>query len=88
MLVYYFFKDPRDFIQRFGIDPELVDNWPTVTANSNHVMECVICSEEITEGQQIMVLNCNGKHYYHAPCIKEWLKVKINCPVCRSTNVF
>jgi hypothetical protein len=88
ILLYYFFKDPKDFIQKFGIDPEVIDNWPTIQANHSHVTDCVICTEEITENQMIMVLNCNGKHYYHANCIKDWLKVKVCCPICRSTNVF
>ena len=88
VLVYHFFKDPREFIHRYGIDPELIDTWPTITATCEHAIECIICSEEIREAQQIMILNCQGRHFYHASCIKEWLKVKLNCPVCRSTNVF
>ena len=87
-MIYYFFSEPRDFIQKFGVDPDIVDNWPTVKATEEQVIDCVICSDEIGEGQQIMVLNCAGRHFYHAKCIKEWLKVKINCPVCRSSNVF
>lgn len=86
-MLYYFFRDPQDFIRRFGIDPDIIDNWPTRTATAENLSECVICSEEIQENHQILVLNCAGRHFYHAPCIKEWLKVRINCPVCRSYNV-
>lgn len=88
IMLYYFFQDPGDFIQRFGVDPDIIDNWPTSPAAPDQNSDCVICSEEIKEGQQIMILNCNGRHYYHAPCIKEWLKHRVNCPVCRSNNVF
>lgn len=87
MMIYYFFKDPADFMARFGVDHDIIDNLPTVKASSEQVSVCVICSEDIREGMPILVLSCRGKHYYHDTCIKEWLKVKLNCPVCRSNNV-
>ena len=87
-MLFYFFQDPGGFIQRYGVDPDIIDNWPTISATAENNTDCVICSDEIKEGQDIMILNCPGRHYYHASCIKEWLKQRVNCPVCRSNNVF
>lgn len=87
-MLYIFFQDPGGFFQRYGVDPDIIDNWPEIEATQENSTECVICSADILDKDRIMILNCPGRHYYHASCIKEWLKVKINCPVCRSTNVF
>lgn len=85
-LIYYFFQDPGEFINRYGMDPEVIDNWPSVKCEVPS--ECVICVDEIKVGDMIMILNCNGKHFYHEQCIKTWLKTKVRCPICRSATVF
>tara|TARA_B100000035_G_C20961474_1_gene536737 strand:- start:124 stop:474 length:351 start_codon:yes stop_codon:yes gene_type:complete len=47
--------------------------------------ECVICFEPMEDGD-IAILDCPKKHRYHAKCIGEWMKTKINkrsiCPLC------
>ena len=46
------------------------------------IPECVICSEEYVENDELKKLNC--KHHYHADCIDEWRsKGKNNCPICQ-----
>ncbi len=87
VFLYYFFSNPRGFIQRFGIDPEVIDRWPTNNASESHLTKCVICYEEILLGQAIMILKCNELHFYHAPCIKNWLKFNLSCPHCRSQDI-
>jgi hypothetical protein len=87
-MLFYFFQDPSEFIQKYGVDPEIIDNWPIIKATADNISNCVICTDEINEGNDIMILNCHGKHYYHSTCIKEWLKHRVSCPVCRSNNVF
>ncbi|KAJ0475466.1 putative transcription factor C2H2 family [Helianthus annuus] len=44
---------------------------------------CVICQMEFEDQEKIGMLDCC--HEYHAKCIKKWLTVKNNCPVCKST---
>ncbi|XP_047270264.1 probable E3 ubiquitin-protein ligase RHG1A [Capsicum annuum] len=41
-----------------------------------------ICLEEYYDGEQIAGIHCG--HVYHVRCIKEWVKLKNCCPVCRS----
>ena len=43
--------------------------------------QCAICHEEYTSGESAALLSC--KHYFHGPCINEWLKRKTTCPLCR-----
>ena len=87
VMVYYFLKNPQSFYSNFGIDPEIVKNLPTIKADSTHVSMCPICNEDVEEGQEILILRCQGKHFFHEQCIKTWLIRKVNCPICRQENV-
>lgn len=44
---------------------------------------CSICRCELEEGEDTRVLPCD--HYFHVPCIDEWLLRKNTCPNCRIT---
>jgi hypothetical protein len=41
--------------------------------------KCVICQDSLSGA--VKMLTC--EHSFHMDCIKEWLKVKKSCPVCR-----
>ncbi|KAD6454033.1 hypothetical protein E3N88_08739 [Mikania micrantha] len=43
---------------------------------------CVICQMEFEDQESIGLLDCC--HEFHAECIKKWLKVKNNCPICKN----
>lgn len=86
-LVFYFLNNPNSFFSNFGIDPEILRNLPTISADADHCTNCVICSEDIKERDEIFILKCPGKHYFHSQCIKDWLAIKVICPMCRSENV-
>lgn len=89
IFVIYFIKDPTSFYQHIGIDPDIIDNLPQDTATEEHNNTlCVICSENIEIGDKIIILKCDGRHFFHSECIKMWLKRKMVCPYCRSTNIF
>lgn len=45
--------------------------------------ECLICRVEYKKTDKIIDLPCNVKHYFHADCIKTWLKINGVCPICR-----
>lgn len=45
--------------------------------------ECIICTVDYEQGQEITRLNCVGKHYFHNDCIQTWLKINGVCPICR-----
>ena len=66
---------------------EIIKNLPTIKADKKHISSCVICTEDIKEGDEIMILKCPANHFFHGNCIKKWLLVKTTCPMCRSENV-
>ncbi|KAK4337878.1 hypothetical protein RND71_042365 [Anisodus tanguticus] len=46
---------------------------------------CCICQEEYKDGEDLGALECG--HDFHADCIKQWLKHKNLCPVCKTTGL-
>ncbi|KAJ0252541.1 hypothetical protein HA466_0117260 [Hirschfeldia incana] len=46
---------------------------------------CCICQEEYIEGEDMGTLECS--HHFHSQCIKEWLKQKNLCPICKKTGL-
>jgi hypothetical protein len=47
--------------------------------------ECSVCLEEMTDPKKCGRLPC--AHIFHDWCIKEWLSVSENCPLCRAIPV-
>lgn len=44
---------------------------------------CAICKEDIEIGQWYKSLpKC--EHWFHGPCIDQWLSIRATCPVCRA----
>lgn len=87
ILVDYYLSNPGKFHYQFGLSTEMLENMPTCPAEEMHVSDCIICADSITVGQEIMVLRCSGRHFYHSQCIRDWLKVKFSCPLCKSYNI-
>ncbi|CAH8390750.1 unnamed protein product [Eruca vesicaria subsp. sativa] len=46
---------------------------------------CCVCQEEYSEGEDMGTLECG--HEFHSQCIKEWLKQKNLCPICKTTGL-
>jgi E3 ubiquitin-protein ligase Arkadia len=44
---------------------------------------CCICREEYVTGDDVGALDCG--HDFHTDCIKQWLKQKNICPICKMT---
>jgi hypothetical protein len=44
--------------------------------------QCSICMEGFTEGDILRVLPCS--HEFHSACVVHWLKIRKNCPLCRT----
>ena len=42
---------------------------------------CTICLEDFTGEEEVVLCPC--KHCYHENCIKEWLRLKNSCPLCK-----
>ena len=45
--------------------------------------KCVICIDELEMKETCKMINCN--HVFHKECIQDWLNVKHNCPICRTS---
>jgi len=44
--------------------------------------ECPICLEEISKKDASKIM-CSNNHLYHDKCIKQWMKQKTECPLCK-----
>ncbi|MCO5548653.1 hypothetical protein L7F22_002112 [Adiantum nelumboides] len=45
-------------------------------------IKCSICQEDYMAGDELGQLNCS--HTYHTGCIKQWLGLKNQCPICKA----
>ncbi len=43
--------------------------------------ECSICLEEYRSDDRVAVLPCN--HVFHLNCVRDWVGMHNNCPLCR-----
>ena len=48
--------------------------------------KCAICLEIFSIGNKISYLPCT--HYFHSSCIKNWIRIKIKCPLCKNIIIF
>lgn len=46
---------------------------------------CCICQEEYVVGERIGTLDCG--HDFHSHCIRQWLRQKNTCPICKMTGI-
>lgn len=71
-----------------GLSEEVIQNNLKQRIYINDQVErepCCICQEEYMDGDVLGMLECG--HDYHADCIKQWLKQKNLCPVCKTTGL-
>lgn len=74
-----------------GLNEETISNrlkqrkYNSVTKSTQEVEPCCVCQEEYKEGEEMGVLECG--HDFHSQCIKEWLKRKNLCPICKTTGL-
>lgn len=70
-----------------GLPEELISRLPTFKYKSGIFSkrkneECVICCMVYSSGERLISLPC--AHQYHSECIKRWLSLKKQCPVCQT----
>ena len=46
---------------------------------------CTICLEKQIKGDDVCILQCC--HMFHYQCIKQWMKYKKTCPLCRNNII-
>lgn len=87
-LIDYYLSNAGKFHYTFGFSKEVLSKLPTTFAEDFHVNDCcTICMEHIEFQQEIMILRCDGRHFYHVKCIREWLMHKFCCPICKSYKI-
>ena len=60
------------------------DSFPVMTYQKLRGSEeesCIICCQQFLPNDEVRVLAC--KHYYHKPCIDEWLQLHQFCCICK-----
>ncbi|XP_078170548.1 E3 ubiquitin-protein ligase ATL6-like [Carex rostrata] len=75
--------------QRRGLDPAIIENFPTMVYSEvkehkvgKQALECVVCLSEFEDDEKLRLLpKCS--HVFHPDCIDAWLADHVTCPVCR-----
>jgi len=44
---------------------------------------CPVCLDDLTAGDEILCMPCDGRHVGHWACMKPWLATAASCPCCR-----
>ncbi|KAL8145192.1 putative E3 ubiquitin-protein ligase RHG1A isoform X2 [Apium graveolens] len=57
--------------------------YKAASAKQKESEPCCICQEEYVDGDDLGKLKCG--HDFHTDCIKQWLKQKNLCPICKAT---
>ena len=70
-----------------GLDDETINKYPESTIKSVKKLaedkkKCLICLEKFVKGQKSIALPCI--HIFHSQCIKQWMKKKNSCPICKN----
>lgn len=52
-------------------------------SEEEQVSPCLICREEMNNGEECLEIQCSCKGAYHRDCLVEWFKRKTTCPTCR-----
>eukprot|EP00922_Rhytidocystis_sp_ex-Travisia-forbesii_P056347 GHVS01083436.1.p1 GENE.GHVS01083436.1~~GHVS01083436.1.p1 ORF type:complete len:428 (+),score=63.85 GHVS01083436.1:377-1660(+) len=56
---------------------------PTITINR----ACPICMVDMDDGDEVMVMPCDARHFFHKTCVEKWLEGSQACPICRANIV-
>ena len=51
--------------------------------NQDNMKSCAICLMDYEETDEIAELRCDQRHYFHSACLQDWLKKKLECPLCK-----
>ena len=67
-----------ELLEEIEINVKLIDKLET--------KQCNICLDNFKKGEKICYLSC--VHYFHAICIKCWVKKSNKCPLCKNVIKF
>ncbi len=52
-----------------------------ILEGESKLINCIICFDKL-KPYETTILSCN--HQYHTKCIKKWIRIKNQCPICRN----
>ena len=64
-----------------GLNKKKFDN---IDVQDKNMTQCAICLGDYLDTDEIAELKCDKRHYFHAGCLEDWLKRKLECPLCKS----
>jgi transmembrane E3 ubiquitin-protein ligase len=69
--------------QNHGVSPTA--SISPVASFVHHTLECSICYEpiDVRKRHDYMLAPCN--HLFHRECLVQWMDVKMECPICRTS---
>ncbi|KAG0497626.1 hypothetical protein HPP92_002317 [Vanilla planifolia] len=73
-------------VHTIGLDESTISSIavkPFLASEGVAVADCSVCLSEFRDGELVRLLPVCG-HAFHVPCIDEWLREHVNCPLCRS----
>lgn len=74
--------DDPALMVRHGIAIEMLPVRTIQTPETEHTDVCSICHDVWKVGDEAKTLPCF--HFFHTPCINQWLQSKLTCPICRA----
>ncbi|KAL2902779.1 putative RING-H2 finger protein ATL69 [Bienertia sinuspersici] len=81
---------PQPIVLTLGLDEPTIESYPkTVLGESKRLPKpsdntCPICLSEYQPKETLRTIpEC--KHYFHADCVDEWLRINATCPLCRNS---
>ena len=91
IIIYYLIKNYINrynlLLSKFKLQNELVEityeQFLLNNIKNKEVDMCIICTENFEPKDKIVQLKCNSIHIFHDICIRQWVKKKPICPICR-----
>lgn len=75
-----FFNDSNEHIS-FDTRYDCKEEFLLSRSSREDKKDCFICCKDLNQGDRILRTVCN--HVFHDVCLKRWILIKSNCPLCR-----
>lgn len=79
------FNESQDSLKRSDNDVVVEFNsikYENLENNTSYDVKCMICLEEFESDLEVVLTDCT--HIFHLDCLKEWIRYKKECAVCRN----
>eukprot|EP00920_Eleutheroschizon_duboscqi_P032978 GHVT01079545.1.p1 GENE.GHVT01079545.1~~GHVT01079545.1.p1 ORF type:complete len:569 (+),score=118.55 GHVT01079545.1:110-1708(+) len=69
------------------LSPRAADGHADARAPAQFQRACPICIMDFDDADEVMVMPCDRRHFFHASCVDHWLETSQACPICRANIV-